>query len=314
MEVELAPFVNRHLGSPAVIVGSSPSLKKFCFDAYKGIIIGVGDSPLRCINLFQTDYWVIANSYWPRPWCSRDAAALNDVRPLAAFVALTMFAYQNPADVPTMTRLIRKNLKVPLIGFRATRDLSDELGVPQWNSTDKESDAISPQPIQDLVAELANTEEKYSSGSSSAVHALALALIMGCSPIYITGVDLPYWLHDYKYYSPHGWRNTIRRYGSLGPFCDDFTDPRFKSKFRVSGPIWHDAEMIRSRLFSVLGKPRRSDFGNHMVSLVSDFEYLAGVAADRAEKTDVFVNGSESALSEISGIVHKSCHCGDAHR
>jgi len=314
VEIELATFVNRHFETPAVIVGSSPNLEHFCFDTFEGVVIGVGDSPLRCLNLFQTDYWVVANSYWPRPWCSRDASALNDVEPQAAFIASTMFAYQNPEDFSTMQRLIRENVRVPLVIFRTTHGNFEELDVSLLDTSDKRCNKVSSLSIQELVAKLAGSEGKYSSGSSSAVHALALALIMGCSPINIIGVDLPHWLHDYRYYCPLGWRKTIKKYGSMGPFCEDFTRPEFKARFRVSGPLRHEAEMLRSRVFSFLGKPIASDFGAHRVSLMNDFQYLARVAADRVGKTDVFVNSSRSALSEMMGFQFKSCHCGTVHK
>lgn len=46
--------------------------------------------------------------------------------------------------------------------------------------------------IQEYLKDISQSEQHYGTGDSVAVHALALAVILGCNPIYIAGVDLDY--------------------------------------------------------------------------------------------------------------------------
>jgi len=46
--------------------------------------------------------------------------------------------------------------------------------------------------VQEYLQNLTKTEQHYSTGDSVAIHAIAFAIIMGCNPIYVSGMDLDY--------------------------------------------------------------------------------------------------------------------------
>ena len=46
--------------------------------------------------------------------------------------------------------------------------------------------------LQETLQELTNCSQHYSTGDSVTLHALAFAIIMGCNPIYVSGLDLDY--------------------------------------------------------------------------------------------------------------------------
>ena len=46
--------------------------------------------------------------------------------------------------------------------------------------------------LQEYLRDLSNCEQHYSTGDSVTIHAIAFAIIMGCSPIYVSGLDLDY--------------------------------------------------------------------------------------------------------------------------
>ena len=46
--------------------------------------------------------------------------------------------------------------------------------------------------IQEYLQTLTKNEKHYSTGDTVALHAIAFAIIMGCNPIYVSGVDLDY--------------------------------------------------------------------------------------------------------------------------
>ena len=47
-------------------------------------------------------------------------------------------------------------------------------------------------PIQEELQALCGHEQHYSTGDTVAMHAIAFAIIMGCNPIYVSGLDLDY--------------------------------------------------------------------------------------------------------------------------
>jgi len=47
-------------------------------------------------------------------------------------------------------------------------------------------------PIQEELQKLTGTEQHYSTGDTVALHTIAFAILMGCNPIYVTGMDLDY--------------------------------------------------------------------------------------------------------------------------
>jgi hypothetical protein len=46
--------------------------------------------------------------------------------------------------------------------------------------------------IQEKLQQVSNHSEHYSTGDTVALHAIAFAIIMGCNPIYVSGMDLDY--------------------------------------------------------------------------------------------------------------------------
>jgi len=68
--------------------------------------------------------------------------------------------------------------------------------------------------IQEYLMNIANFNEHYSTGDTVSFHAIAFAIIMGCNPIYVSGMDLDYskgyadktktdWM--YKDLGPNSW-------------------------------------------------------------------------------------------------------------
>jgi len=46
--------------------------------------------------------------------------------------------------------------------------------------------------VQEHLQQLTNNEQHYSTGDTVALHAIAFAILMGCNPIYVSGMDLDY--------------------------------------------------------------------------------------------------------------------------
>ena len=57
---------------------------------------------------------------------------------------------------------------------------------------DWEKVKIKTPTIQEALQEISGYDSHYSTGDTVALHAIAFAIIMGCNPIYVTGMDLNY--------------------------------------------------------------------------------------------------------------------------
>ena len=77
-------------------------------------------------------------------------------------------------------------------------------------------------PIQEFLQNLTKTEQHYSTGDSIAVHAIAFAIIMGCNPIFVSGMDLDY----RKGYANDSFNSGAERYateaGAFTPLRQNF--------------------------------------------------------------------------------------------
>lgn len=66
-------------------------------------------------------------------------------------------------------------------------------------------------PLQEYLQNLTETKQHYSTGDSVSIHAIAFAIIMGCNPIYISGMELDY---SKGYANPNFLTNANHIHGS----------------------------------------------------------------------------------------------------
>jgi len=118
------------------------------------------------ITKLDADYWVICN---PQPKMQiPDIVKEINKRPTTTFV------YASSID-HTPENHVKSSLKYDYLPFnQGHKDRKPEM------------------TIQEFLQIKSNYSEKYGYGLSVIVHTLAIALITGCNPIYISGVDFDY--------------------------------------------------------------------------------------------------------------------------
>ena len=214
---------NLHQGQPAVIVGGSKGIERFPYKDFNGIIISMGDVPLRTNDIFKTDYWVFANAHWIRPWLLRDANAINFINPKMVFVATNAFAFQPIELIEQQINQSFKNIQTDLF-YYDQRHFSGSPCAKGYAGCCRAYKLLGIEhTIQEVTKELFNTEDHFSTGSTVAIQALSIAILMGCSPIYIIGVDIPLLQKDYTYFNSAEGDVLIEKFGSMGPFDDAHT-------------------------------------------------------------------------------------------
>ena len=240
---------NHHLNRPALVMGSSPTVKVVSNFPFDGIRIGVGDMPVRAPEFGPYDYWVCANSYYPLPWNKkhRKDIASSGARTLIASMSVLHSDESADAKFEALNEIFKSDSDVlyeqrhfhqlPCDSPKICCDVSGkfELG----------------QTIQELLGQIIqNPNPTYSEGATVALHGYALAVLLRANPIYIAGVDLPTTTKSHRSY-----RHWFRPHESL---------PRKVIRlFRD----WRDS-----------GK-KLSDFGNAgLDNILMDFRLISEVA------------------------------------
>lgn len=103
-----------------------------------------------------------------------------------------------------------------------------------------------PVTIQEQLQNLTKAEKHYSTGDTVAFHAIAFAIIMGCNPIYVTGLDLNY-SHGYandKKEVPMGhytmWQDNSENLLSDMEILNESAKLRGVKIINLNKESWHD--------------------------------------------------------------------------
>ena len=75
--------------------------------------------------------------------------------------------------------------------------------------------------LQETLQELTNCSQHYSTGDSVTLHAIAFAIIMGCNPIYISGLDLDY-TKGYANKEKTDWQSKANSPNAFTPVRENF--------------------------------------------------------------------------------------------
>lgn len=305
----LSSFIDSHHNVPAVVIGTSPGMANFPYSKFSGITICVSDAPIRGRRLFQPDYWLSSNGVWVRSWDSRNARAINTMNPRAMFLGTAMFLLQDLSRLDEMIERTLELVTTPIVFFDDSGlSLNGKLLYGFGGGHSETS--ISCENLFEVLARATNTKPQYRNFSSVALKGLALAIILGCRPIFLTGIVLPSRFEDYSYFKSRGWYRDALRYGSMGPYCEDFTLPNLRQRRLPSGLslISWELMLLRARVSAYIGKTSLTDFAPHQQQLTDDFQYLASLATKRTGMPSTFNTETNSLLTKVKSIttVHHS--------
>ena len=258
--------------TPALVLGSAPSVKSVLKFQFFGVRIGVGDMPVRAKKLGLYDYWVCANSYYPLPWVPSDRKAIELSKATTLIASMSVIhsteskdgKFSALKDASKSPNYVLYNQKHFAGQECFSRDLCCEIS----------ENLIEGPSIQELLGKMIGSESAaYGQGSTVALHGYALAVLLKANPIYIAGVELPIQCKDYRAY-----RNLFR------------PNERLKSKMM---------RIFRDNLS--ISKYRMTDFGEAgQDAILHDFKLIADVARKMGIKT--FSLSKTSPLNLVDGI------------
>jgi hypothetical protein len=261
-----------HESKPALVIGSAPSIKRIKKFKFNGIRIGIGDMPWRAPKLGPYDYWVTANSEFPKPWVDKHFKLLRES--MARVLISSVSVADESLKFEDLEPKLSANLNVDWITVFDQRHFGLGHALTENLNCCKFSNFYGVGPaIQDLLSkDSTNLNTHYSEGSTVALHGYALAVLLKCNPIFIAGVDLPILARDYKAYKNY------KRYGES-----------FKNKIR------------RLIIEFNLKVDVVSAFGNEdRLQILDDFKIIESIASEFGIKT--YVLSPKSELSKLAGF------------
>ena len=265
-------FYDKHLNEKCLVLGAGPSANDIDLENFDGIIISMGDMPIRLNARCKVNYWVIANSVYPLP--DKDYEEINKI------IGSTII-FSNSVAPNLNYNVIEQNLKLDWFEY----DQRHFKGRPCNNQIDNRFSleepldcckSIGETTIQEFVQKKYNMDSHYSTGSTVAIHALALAIILGCKTIYISGVDIPIQAKSYTYANQKSVLEALKN--ERGKYIP--------SKYFVL--------KFLSSLFNLKSK---SVFYNDIPEILNDFQYLNNLC--NKSKIKLFNLSKYSTLNKI---------------
>jgi hypothetical protein len=190
---------NHERSRPALVMGSSPTVKVVSNFPFYGIRIGVGDMPVRAPEFGPYDYWVCANSYYPLPWNKKHRKDIDrsGARTMIASMSVLHSSESSEAKFEALDEILNSKSNI----LYEQRHFNQLPCNPRKICCDVSAKFELGKPIQELLGQLFHTSRPiYSEGATVALHGYALAVLLGANPIYIAGVDLPTTTRNYRAY------------------------------------------------------------------------------------------------------------------
>lgn len=213
MEINLNCLINKYK-TPALILGHGPSLNNIKDELYKYkfhgfILFGCN----QWFDIYNTppDYWVMASN----------TDTMGKYKNIVNKHSITTTVlYADSVDLIDKT-FYQEIINAPYFGFDQRHFKGQKCSV--CDSYGCEKYLSNRLTIQEELQKYTKYKEHYGSGSSVALHMLSFAIIMGCNPIYITGVEINYHL---------GYASTINKnVNLLSQVCiNDFDTYNFDIK------------------------------------------------------------------------------------
>lgn len=280
-------FTDREKGRPCLIAGMAPNIVNFPFTQFDGVIITVGDGPFRLSKYFTPNYWVSANTTFPIPEIHGDM--INSLKKTVfIFADSVAYCYRN------FNKSSYSHLQIPWFNYDQ-RHFSNQK-CPEYivkKNTTRCCRLLELFPkrgtLQEFIQVHFHRTNHYSTASTVAIHAFAFALLMGCNPIFIHGVEIPKYQKDYIY--P---KNKKADKIKMKP---DFSGPlplRYLKIFKY---------LVKSSFLMKLFIRKKSFFYKDIPEIISDFSYLADIAHDNG--VQVYRLSKTTTLRKVQYIKYR---------
>ncbi len=196
MQLKIKDIINIHHSSPCIILGNSPNMMNFNFNQFDGIIITLSDSIIRGRNKFNADYWIASNNEFPMPEIDFHLELINSNYNTKFFFADSV-AYQN---IWTKDHdYLNNKLKVDWLCYDERHHNMKKCN-PIKNCCKLINEDNRDNTIQETVKDKFGSKYNLNKSGTVAEFGLMFALLFGCNPIYLQGIELPIMQSEYIRY------------------------------------------------------------------------------------------------------------------
>ena len=189
-------FINREKDKPCLVAGNAPTIINFPFDKFRGIYILGGSGPQLLKKIVSPNYWVTANTVFPVP--QKHIKIINAVKD-CVFIFSDTAIYSNPENVYDYD-FLKDNIKGSWFAFDHCHFKHKKCEPPKncCKLVDLYPNRIT---FQEFAERQFGVKNMWHGSGTAVIFSLIFAILMGCSPIYLQGVELPLYLKDYHYYN-----------------------------------------------------------------------------------------------------------------
>lgn len=275
-------LLNKEYNKKCLILGGSPSIEDIQFEKFDGVLISMGDIPVKIKERRQVDYWVNANTLFPKP--DKHYDLINKFKGTTLIFSNSVLN----SNVSIDYQKINQYLKIPWFeydqrhfnGLDCNKQIDDRFDIDKTLNCCQYKKKTT---IQEYLKNIYQTDSHYSSGSTVAIHSLAVAIILGCKEIYLGGIDLPMYEKDYTHYGSNSSFKLIHEF-----FLEILRGERTIS-----------LKKVLSVLFKINHK---SLFYPDLPIILNDFEYLNNLCNSNDIK--LFNLNQKSTLNKIHNFNH----------
>ena len=193
MEIKIEELINKHNNKPCIVVGAGPTAHDFDYSRFKGVVIIIGGAISRTNGLIEADYLISANNHFPIPEIKKHRNIINKFKN-AIWILSDTACYNSIWNKDTNT--FKNLLKIDHCFF-------DHVHFEQKACSPKRGCCkfLEDNPKRKMIYNIAEDHfgiklNNKKIGVSVSDYAITFAMMFGCNPIFIQGVDLP--LNHYK--------------------------------------------------------------------------------------------------------------------
>ena len=272
-------LLNKESGKNCLILGGASSIHDIQFEKFNGILISMGDIPERIKEKRQVDYWISANTIFPRP--DKHFDRLNQFKSTTLIFSDSVLNSTVPIDY----EIIKNNLKIPWFEYdqRHFKGLDCDKQLHEDNLVAPRNCCLYKKKItiQEFLQQEFNLKSHYSTGSTVAIHSLAVAIILGCKKIYLAGIELPKYEKDHTYYGDT----------SVFKLSYDFLLEIIRGERNI---------YLKKYLSIIFKLKRKSAFYSDLPIILKDFEYLSNLC--NSNGIELFNLSPKSSLNKIHNL------------
>jgi len=315
MELKLENLINKEKSNTCLILGPGETMMDFPFKKFNGKIIVIGTAALRGKGVFVPDYWVASNNHFPVPYLSLHRKIINNFnKTIFLFAESTLHDHLWKKSINTLKKL----LKVKWVLYDE-RHFDFKKCIPEKKCCKYINKKKDYSTIQELVSKIYKHNSHATLGGSVFEHALAFALIVGFSKVYIQGVDLP----------TKANKNLIKikdinvRYGELGyNYAINKIDQKniiniekiqFKTKmiiekqsskvFNIENNIFNYLCYYTSKILTkFLIKKKYLNFSNDIGEILNNIKIYSDIA--KKNKIKIYNLSKKSNLNKVKNITY----------